>query len=113
MKENSHQDIIDKMTVEECIQGIERLDICCNRAEIVREKAIQTLKQFGEYEKTGLTPEEIKYLQIKVVELELKLQGHDRELFYQRESVIDEISNFLRECGFTEASMAVDEYCEL
>lgn len=36
---------IDEMTVEECIQGIEKLDICCNRAEIVREKVTQLLEK--------------------------------------------------------------------
>lgn len=59
------------------------------------------------------TNQKIKDLHAKVVKLELKLQGHNRDLFDQRENVIDEIRDFLKECGFTEASMAVEEYREL
>lgn len=44
-KGKSFQDIIDEMTIDECIDGIKCLDICCNRAEIVREKAIQILQE--------------------------------------------------------------------
>ena len=45
MRNNQYQNIIDEMTVEECIRGIEKLDICCNRAEVVREKAKQLLEK--------------------------------------------------------------------
>lgn len=49
-KGKSFQDIIDEMTIDECIDGIKCLDICCNRAEIVREKAIQALREKLEWE---------------------------------------------------------------
>ncbi|MCI9085743.1 MAG: hypothetical protein HFE51_04890 [Clostridia bacterium] len=76
-------------------------------------QAAEMRGQLKEYENIGLTPKKIKDLHAKVVDLELKLQGHDRDLFDGRESVIDEIVDYLRELGFTEASMAVEEYREL
>lgn len=80
---------------------------------ILATQAAELRGLLREYENRGLVPPAIKDLQMKVVDLELKLQGHDRELFDQRESVIDEIVDYLKECGFTEASMAVEEYREL
>lgn len=83
------------------------------RADFYKLESERYYKHLREYEESGLTPQKVKDLQAKVVELELKLQGYDRDLFDQRESVIDEIRDFLKECGFTEASMAVEEYREL
>lgn len=83
------------------------------RADFYKLESERYYKHLREYEESGLTPQKVKDLQMKVVDLELKLQGHDRDLFDQRESVIDEISSFLKESGFTEASMAVEEYREL
>ncbi len=79
---------------------------------VAATQAAELRGQLKEYEDTGLTPQNIKDLHAKVVELEEKLQGHNRDLFDQRESVIDEIRDFLKECGFVEASMAVEEYRE-
>ena len=79
------------------------------RADFYKLESERYYKHLREYEESGLTPQKVKDLQMKVVDLELKLQGHNSDLFDQRESVIDEIRDFLKECGFIEASMAVEE----
>lgn len=83
------------------------------RADYYKAQFESNYKQLKKYEDTSLTPQKIKDLHAKVVDLELKLQGHNRDLFDQRESVIDEIVDYLRELGLMEASMAVEEYREL
>lgn len=76
------------------------------RANYYKAQFESNYKHLKKYEDTGLTPKKIKDLQVKVVELEPKLQGHIRDLFNLRESVIDGIVDYLRELGLMEASMA-------
>lgn len=88
-------------------QEILDLEIKCN------DPFKAAVERLYEYEDRKLTPQEIKNLWIKVVDLELKLQGHDKDLLDMRENVIDEISELLQEYGFVEASMAIEEYRKL
>ena len=76
-------------------------------------QAAELRGRLKEYEDRDVTPRGIKDLQMKVVDLELKLQGHNRDLFDLRETVIDGIIDYLRELGLMEASMAVEEYRKL